>query len=108
MLASLKHPNIAAIYGVAGSDRIGALVMDPVEGKTLAERIARTQPLTRECAAMGLILKGRTFAGSIDRKRGKRLACQLVVTNVSFGGMDDLIRVFQDGGTISTVLWRDN
>ena len=36
MLASLNHPNIAAIYGV--EER--ALVMELVEGPTLAERIA--------------------------------------------------------------------
>jgi hypothetical protein len=36
VLASLNHPNIAAIYGVEG----GALVMELVEGVTLAERIA--------------------------------------------------------------------
>jgi Tol biopolymer transport system component/predicted Ser/Thr protein kinase len=37
VLASLNHPNIAAIYAV--EDR--ALVMELVEGQTLAERIAR-------------------------------------------------------------------
>src|SRR5580700_3635223 len=37
VLASLNHPNIAAIYGV--EDR--ALIMELVEGPTLAERIAR-------------------------------------------------------------------
>src|SRR5947209_7643436 len=37
LLASLNHPNIAAIYGV--EER--ALVMELVEGSTLAERIAQ-------------------------------------------------------------------
>src|SRR6266516_3235169 len=37
VLASLNHPNIAAIYGV--EER--ALVMELVEGPTLAERIAK-------------------------------------------------------------------
>ena len=36
LLAALNHPNVAAIYGVEG----GALVMELVEGPTLAERIA--------------------------------------------------------------------
>ena len=36
VLASLNHPNIAAIYGVEEK----ALVMELVEGPTLAERIA--------------------------------------------------------------------
>jgi serine/threonine-protein kinase len=41
VLASLNHPNIAAIYGVEE----GALVMEFVDGPTLAERIAEG-PLT--------------------------------------------------------------
>src|ERR1700675_4991638 len=40
MLASLNHPNIAAIYGFEESGAIRALVMELVEGPTLAERIA--------------------------------------------------------------------
>src|SRR5688572_14576968 len=41
VLASLNHPNIAAIYGVEDSTGTPALVMELVEGETLAERIAR-------------------------------------------------------------------
>ena len=40
VLASLNHPNIAAIYGLEESDGVRALVMELVEGPTLAERIA--------------------------------------------------------------------
>ncbi len=40
LLASLNHPNIAAIYGVEESNGVRALVMELVEGSTLAERIA--------------------------------------------------------------------
>src|ERR1700693_792290 len=39
VLASLNHPNIAAIYGLEESGPIFALVMELVEGPTLAERI---------------------------------------------------------------------
>src|SRR6202162_6572063 len=35
VLASLNHPNIAAIYGVIESDNTRALVMELVEGETL-------------------------------------------------------------------------
>ena len=42
LLASLNHPNIATIYGFEESTAIGALVMELVEGETLAERIARS------------------------------------------------------------------
>ena len=40
-LASLNHPNIAQIYGFEESDGIKALVMELVEGPTLADRIAQ-------------------------------------------------------------------
>src|SRR5215472_8298771 len=39
VLASLNHPNIAAIYGVEDSGSTSALVMELVEGPTLADRI---------------------------------------------------------------------
>src|SRR5450759_1756360 len=40
LLASLNHPHIAAIYGLEGSSSTNALVMELVEGPTLADRIA--------------------------------------------------------------------
>jgi serine/threonine-protein kinase len=39
VLASLNHPNIASIYGLEESNGARALVMELVEGLTLAERI---------------------------------------------------------------------
>jgi serine/threonine protein kinase len=39
VLASLNHSSIAAIYGLEEADRMRALVMELVEGPTLAERI---------------------------------------------------------------------
>ena len=44
LLAALNHPNIAAIYGLEESSGTPALVMELVEGPTLADRIA-TGPL---------------------------------------------------------------
>ena len=41
VLASLNHPNIAAIYGLEHSEGTHYLVLEMVEGETLAERIAR-------------------------------------------------------------------
>ena len=46
VLASLNHPNIAAIYGLEESGGVRALVMELVEGPTLVERIGRARPLT--------------------------------------------------------------
>src|SRR6266480_4285576 len=49
VLASLNHPHIAAIYGLEESQDVGAgggrpiraLILELVEGETLADRIAR-------------------------------------------------------------------
>ena len=40
VLAALNHPNIAAIYGFEESDGVRALVLEFVNGPTLADRIA--------------------------------------------------------------------
>src|SRR5688572_1873165 len=57
VLASLNHPNIAAIYGLEESTGVQALVLELVEGGTLAERIAQgpipldeTVPIARQIA----------------------------------------------------------
>jgi serine/threonine-protein kinase len=41
VLAALSHPNIAAIFGLEESEGATALIMELVEGETLAERIDR-------------------------------------------------------------------
>jgi serine/threonine protein kinase len=41
VLASLNHPHIGAIYGVEESSGTRALVLELVEGPTLADRIAQ-------------------------------------------------------------------
>ena len=41
VLASLNHPNIAAIHGLEEADGVRALVLELVEGATLADRIKR-------------------------------------------------------------------
>ncbi len=57
VLASLNHPNIAAIYGL--EER--ALVLELVEGETLAERIARG-PIPVD----GALLLARQIADALD------------------------------------------
>jgi eukaryotic-like serine/threonine-protein kinase len=41
MLATLNHPHIGAIYGLEEAGDVRALVLELVEGETLADRIAR-------------------------------------------------------------------
>jgi serine/threonine protein kinase len=62
VLASLNHPNIAAIYGLEESDGIRALVMELVEGPTLAERIA-TSALGSGLSALGQPTRGAEGSG---------------------------------------------
>ena len=45
LLASLNHPNITAIYGLEESDGIHFLVLELIEGDTLADHIVLRQTL---------------------------------------------------------------
>jgi len=52
VLASLNHPHIAAIYGVAEFDGARALVLELVEGETLAVRVTRGRLPVAEVIAL--------------------------------------------------------
>ena len=59
LLASLNHPNIAAIYGLEEADGVQALVLELVEGPTLASRIARGPfRSTKRCPSRNRSRKG--------------------------------------------------
>lgn len=51
-LAALNHPNIAAIYGLEEHDGTTALVLELVEGQTLAVRITHGRIETREALSI--------------------------------------------------------
>lgn len=44
VLASLNHPNIATMHGIEDVEGVRAIVMELVEGETLAERLASVAP----------------------------------------------------------------
>jgi len=50
MLASLNHPNIAGIHGFEDSGQVHALVLELVEGPTLADRITSGLPVDEALA----------------------------------------------------------
>ena len=54
VLASLNHANIASIYGVEQANGQQFLVLELVEGETLAERIARTSIGTEEALRLAV------------------------------------------------------
>jgi serine/threonine-protein kinase len=61
ILASLNHPHIAAIHGIEERDGLRALVLELIDGDTLADRIARGPLSTRDALAIG-----RQVADALD------------------------------------------
>ena len=53
IVASLNHPNIASIYGLEDSGGVQALVLELVEGPTLASRISRGRIPIKEALSVG-------------------------------------------------------
>lgn len=63
LLASLNHPNIAVIYGLEDSSEVRAIVMELVEGPTLAERIRGGEiPLSEGLEIARQIAEGLEYA----------------------------------------------
>jgi serine/threonine-protein kinase len=63
VLASLNHPGIAAIYGIAETDEIEALVLELVEGPTLGEVLAQgARPIGEVIAAAGALVDAMAAA----------------------------------------------
>ncbi len=66
LLASLNHPNIAQIYGLETSGGSPALVMELVEGPTLAERLAEGSLSMEESLSVA-----RQIAEALEEAHGK-------------------------------------
>jgi serine/threonine protein kinase/Tol biopolymer transport system component len=66
VLASLNHPNIATIHGIEDGGGIRALVMELVEGETLADRLMRGAMPAAEALAVA-----RQLADALDAAHDK-------------------------------------
>ena len=82
VLASLNHPNIAAIYGLEETEGTRALVLELVEGPTLADCIAHRPGSLRSCQASR---PGETLSTvpsfrqwKLPRRTGSCMSCHLV------------------------------
>ena len=82
VLASLNHPNIGSIYGLEEAEGVRALVLELVDGPTLADRIAQGPiPLDEalpiatqiaealEAAQMQGVIHPKTWSRPISRSR---------------------------------------
>src|SRR5579864_6934968 len=53
-ISALQHPNICTLYDVGQQDGTDYLVMEYLDGETLASRLARTRPRVEEVLAYGI------------------------------------------------------
>ena len=99
MLAALNHPNICAIYGLAESDGMRFLVLELVEGDTLAEKLVATRAQSR---GPGLALRealsiARQIAEALDVAHDKGIVHRdLKPANINITP-DGLVKVLDFG-----------
>ena len=62
LLAKLNHPHIGAIYGLDDSGSVLALVLELIEGDTLADRVARGPVPLNEAIAIGRQIADALYA----------------------------------------------
>jgi eukaryotic-like serine/threonine-protein kinase len=91
--ARLNHPNIAQIYDVVPADGRMHIVMEHLDGETLAERLRRSGPLPAgEAAAFGV-----QIAAALEHAHGQGiLHCDMKPGNV-FVTTDGTIKVLDFG-----------
>ena len=92
VLASLNHPNIAAIYGLEESGGMTALVMELVDGDDLSQRIARgAMPLDEA------LLVARQIADALEAAHEQRIVHRdLKPANIKVGA-DCRVKVLDFG-----------
>ena len=97
------------ILGVDGSlGFVTDFESDPTLAGAKGQVHAKTGTYVAGDAQGNPVVKGQAFGGYIDAKSGRRLVYQLVVNNVPITDFNQVLEIFQDEGTISAILWRDN
>jgi eukaryotic-like serine/threonine-protein kinase len=92
VLAALNHPNIASIYGVEETNSQRFLVLELVEGETLAARIQKGPLPVAEALAIG-----REIAEALGSAHDKGIIHRdLKPANIAFTG-DDHVKVLDFG-----------
>ena len=71
LLAALTHPNIAVIYGTEDADDVHALVLELIEGLTLAERLDRLRVEGNGLPIAEVISVARQIADALDSAHKK-------------------------------------
>jgi Tol biopolymer transport system component len=74
ILATLNHPHIGAIYGIEEADGVIGLVLELVEGETLAERIAMVRPARSDVIGLPItaaLAIARQIAAALDAAHEK-------------------------------------
>ena len=110
MAAKPVFPSYFAALPILGVDGSLGFVKDFQSDPTLAGATGQVNAKTGtfvQGSSSGLVLKAQALGGYIKAKSGRQLVYELVVNNVAITGLNDVIRVFQDEGRISAILWRD-
>ena len=81
LLASLSHPHIGHIYGLEDSDAVRALVLELIEGQTLADRIAQGPVPIADALAMA---KQINHSSRLDRIRRPTSSREPICSAISF------------------------
>jgi serine/threonine-protein kinase len=92
VLAALSHPHIAAIYGFEDRDGIHALILELVEGQTLADRLRSGAMPLQDALAIA-----RQIADALDAAHDKGIVHRdLKPANILLG-TDDVVKVLDFG-----------
>jgi D-alanyl-D-alanine carboxypeptidase len=108
-------PDYLASFPILGVDGSLGTVTEFEDNATLAPArghvFAKTGTYVGPGGPTGVQLKAQAFGGYLTSKSGKKLAYQLVVNDVTITdpgeAISEIVKVFQDEGRISAILWRD-